>query len=467
MANNTIGNMTAVVRASASQFDSDIKRIGNSISGLESNVNSMPPPGGFLASLKTGLGIGTGMELARMAIQGVKSAIVGISTAIVDAANKVRDLDSTAAQLGVTTQELQGLHFVFGVSGDDAGKADVALQKMMITVGKAVGGSQQAQEAFEGLGVNLDELSRMSAVDQFKAIAEAISQLPTALDRTDAATKIFGKTGVTLLDTIIQGADAIDNLIDRNKELGNELSGGQVTALNNAAVATTELSAAWEGFKNNIFAAAAPALTFVLGMVTELVSSLAKATAAVGHFFGIWKEQAAELDAGGGAMETQLAQREQEKELEKERVDAAKETQRELDALMKRGEDVARQFRTPYEEFNDTIADLQNLLSVGALNWDTYQRAVAGAAEALEKATEEKKNLDRMTTTPGIGAASRGTSAGFSAVQAASRLQTDIQKRQEQLQQQELAEARRQTELQQRIAEALARGPNRAKAVDL
>ena len=86
-----------------------------------------------------------------------------------------------------------------------------------------------------------------------------------------------------------------------------------------------------------------------------------------------------------------------------------------LDELMKRGQQVAEQFRTPEQAFAATSRELGQLFAVGAINAQTYRLAMADARKQVADAAQD---MERMR---GVGAATVGSREGFSAVQEALR----------------------------------------------
>lgn len=78
--------------------------------------------------------------------------------------------------------------------------------------------------------------------------------------------------------------------------------------------------------------------------------------------------------------------------------DARKEQQRK-EGLMEEGQRIFEQTRTPLEQYEAQITRLNELLDAGAINWDTYGRAVKQARDKLES----QMNQDKPSAT------SRGT----------------------------------------------------------
>lgn len=68
-----------------------------------------------------------------------------------------------------------------------------------------------------------------------------------------------------------------------------------------------------------------------------------------------------------------------------------------LEELKRRAERVFAETRTPLEEFQMKMAELNELVKVGAIDWDTYHRAVKQAQDDLRDAGKEGENaFDRL-----------------------------------------------------------------------
>lgn len=106
----------------------------------------------------------------------------------------------------------------------------------------------------------------------------------------------------------------------------------------------------------------------------------------------------------------QVAQSQQEaKESLKGVTESAAAQKEALDALMKKGQQLAEQLRTPAEVLEDSQA--------GAISWETYQRAVRNAVEEFRSLNEEKDRFENRD----VAAVERGTREGMAAVAAGRR----------------------------------------------
>ena len=91
---------------------------------------------------------------------------------------------------------------------------------------------------------------------------------------------------------------------------------------------------------------------------------------------------------------------------------------RDRQEIERQGESVRRQFLTPQEKLQERVADLNRLVDAGAISWQTYNRAVAGAVKSMRDSTKKTSTLAKRQA---VGAVTRGSTAAFSAVQSARR----------------------------------------------
>lgn len=159
--------------------------------------------------------------------------------------------------------------------------------------------------------------------------------------------------------------------------------------------------------------------------LVALTSDLAAAWEQVNSWLKTPEMKATEARVAAAKLEIEATKKknalleEQRKTQAKLAEEAQKKAQQEHDALRRRAEDIRESLRTPDEVFGDTVAELKNLANSGVLSIDTLQRGVRDAQDKLNSATKSKK--DSLPANVGVGAAERGTAAGFSAVQSGKR----------------------------------------------
>lgn len=454
MATQTIGSLVATVRATAGQFGADMADCGKSVDKFQGKLNSAGS--GLGGAFLTGGAIGAGIQGFRSALDLVNGTVDRFFSTI-ERADALADF---AQQIGTTANELKGLRFAAEIAGSSADAIDVALNKMIQKLGQAREGNDEVEQAFLSAGLDVDKLAGKSAVEALKDIADAFTQIPNPADQAALAVDLFGKQGASLLNVLRLGRGGIEELTGEFDDLTGSVD---TAALEEAKDAITRLTTAWDGLWEQLTVFVAPALSTVFGWFTKVIQGANIVAQAIQAALGLEKAQSDVAKASIDASEAMAEFTHETQEAAKAEADAAKQ----LDELMKRGAQVAESVRTPLEKFDATINDLNKLLDVGAINWDTYARAVEKANDELDRASETKKNLDRMTSTPGIAAVSSGSSAFFSAIQSANRAQLDAQQKQSDLAQRQLDELKKLNDTEKRIQDVLAHQQDLTGAADI
>lgn len=215
-----------------------------------------------IATLNIGMRVGTqqlakGLDKARGHLATFKSAVMGAGTAFAGLAGALAAgvsiaaltkltqdamgaIDATAKlsdRINTTTESLVGLRHAAELSGASASGLDASMEKLAVNIGKAQGGAKGVQDAFASVGLSADELANMDSSEAFKLIADGINELPTASQKAEAAMAIFGKQGVSLLNTLAAGSDGISAMQKEAEELGmtySRIDAAQVEAANDA-----------------------------------------------------------------------------------------------------------------------------------------------------------------------------------------------------------------------------------------
>ena len=153
-----------------------------------------------------------------------------------------------------------------------------AMTKADIAFVKAANGSQQAMAAFDTLGLSVESLNGMSAAERFEAIAQAISQLPTEAERSAAAVRIFGRSGVELLPIFEQGAAGIQAARAEAERFGLTLTGAQAGNIDAMGDSFDRAKQAISGVIQQVVAYLAPAIESVTSQFSDLIGSVGGAT---------------------------------------------------------------------------------------------------------------------------------------------------------------------------------------------
>jgi hypothetical protein len=174
--------------------------------------------------------------------------------------SKVIDsLAKTADALNVTTESLQALNHLAELNGVSAEGMAKGLRRMEVNLGMAARSGGTAARALEDLGVNLDDIIKLSPDEQLQRLSDAISGVENQTIKASIATDIFGRDGVAMLKVLNQiEKDGIAPTVKKLEEYGvaiTRIDAAQVEAANDAFL---EAQTVIEGLANTLTVELAP-----------------------------------------------------------------------------------------------------------------------------------------------------------------------------------------------------------------
>jgi len=131
--------------------------------------------------------------------------IQGFSNAI-DKGDQLQDL---ANRFGVAASSLQEIGNAASTSG--AGLEDVAsaMNKLAKNAGAAIGGNEQMAEAFNKIGLSVEQLQGMTPQDLFMALSKAVASGTLGMQDFTIAQELAGKGAAVLMETLRMGPEVI------------------------------------------------------------------------------------------------------------------------------------------------------------------------------------------------------------------------------------------------------------------
>lgn len=135
---------------------------------------------------------------------GLKSIASGMSE-VIEEGGKLNDI---SAATGVGIQKLVRFRQVFAEAGKSADDVTPSFAKMEKAVYEAATQGGAAGEAIARLGLDIDQLQRMSPDEQFDAIGKAIGAIENPTQRAGLAMSLFGKSGLELIPVFDALADS-------------------------------------------------------------------------------------------------------------------------------------------------------------------------------------------------------------------------------------------------------------------
>ncbi|MFH1419470.1 MAG: phage tail tape measure protein [Planctomycetota bacterium] len=172
---------------------------------------------------------------------------------------------------GVSVETLSELRFVASQTGTEFATLENAFRKMQRSIYDAGRGLSTAVDALADLGLTFKDLDGLSPEQQFKLLADRISQVEDPTRKAAIAMSLFGRTGTNLLPMFAQGAKGIEALQKEARRLGLTMSAEDAAA---AEEFTDTLDKLWKVVKMGVFrvgAALAPVLDKLAKTITDVV----------------------------------------------------------------------------------------------------------------------------------------------------------------------------------------------------
>lgn len=166
--------------------------------GLSSNVSRLT---GLFGGLTAGL-----------AAFGAARSIRGI----IDAQDALAKMSQST---GIAVESLAGLEFAASQSGTSLERISKAVGNFSRIVLEAEGGTDKYSRLIKGLGLDLEALKKATPEQQFIALAGALNTNVAEQERAAVITSLLGQRYTELIPLLNQGADGIQALIDKGREL--------------------------------------------------------------------------------------------------------------------------------------------------------------------------------------------------------------------------------------------------------
>lgn len=184
------------------------------------------------------------------------------------------DLLDMSQRTGVSVEALSELGYAAEQTGTDMATLEAGLRRMQRTILDASDGMASAVDALTHLGLSVDQLQGLSPEDQFKLIADRLSQVEDATMRAGLAMVLLGRSGTRLLPLFHDGAQGIEELQQQARELGLTISTADAAA---AEALGDQLATLWTVVKRGVFAigsALEPLLSQLADTLTRVATTI-------------------------------------------------------------------------------------------------------------------------------------------------------------------------------------------------
>lgn len=221
--------------------------VGRSIDGMYSSLGRVT--GGLLR-------FGTSLT----GIAGI-GGTVGLGALIKGSIDSADHIGKLSIRLGASTEALSEYSHVAELAGVRFETLTMGWQRMTRRVAEAAKGTGEARGALQELGLDAKALAQLKPEAQFEAITRAMGGVKNEADRVRLAMKLFDSEGVSLIQIMDQGVEAIQKARDEAKAFGKSMDSDMVKKATAANDAITNLRASISGFSIELATVAAPKIT--------------------------------------------------------------------------------------------------------------------------------------------------------------------------------------------------------------
>ena len=218
----TIANLRARFTGDTSGFDKAAGRVSKGIGGIRNGV----------AALVGVAGVGGMVALARSTI------------------NQADQFQKLNQRLGVSTEALSEMRHVTELSGVSFQTFTTGVQRMTRRISEASKGSGVAVKALAELKIPIKDIKDLKPEQQFEVIADTMQGVENQADKVRLAMALFDTEGVSLLQTMTNGAKGIREMRGEAKKLGLTVTQDMANKAAEANDAIAKLTARWQGFRD-------------------------------------------------------------------------------------------------------------------------------------------------------------------------------------------------------------------------
>lgn len=193
---------------------------------------------------------------------GAAFSLAGMIAAGKHALETADNLAKLSQKTGISVESLSLLKPIAEQAGTTLEGLATGIKKLSTAMVEAAGGSKEQVELFARLGVSAtDATGQLRPTEAVLLdLADAFAAMPDGAEKSALAVKLFGKSGVELIPFLNQGRAGIEELRQKFKELGLEISGNTARAAEKFNDTMDTVKQALHGIAMKVAEAALPAL---------------------------------------------------------------------------------------------------------------------------------------------------------------------------------------------------------------
>lgn len=235
-----IARLTVALYANSAQFVSELQKTNKKAADWKKQMASA-----FSSVAAIGAAAAAGAAASLTLIYKEQSALIDQTAKFAD-------------RIGISTEALSQLRYASELTGVGTKSLDMSLQRMTRRVQEAAQGSGEAKDAIKQLGLNAQELGKMTPDQQLYSLADAFSEVDDQSERVRLSFKLFDSEGVGMVNLLAGGADGLAEMAAEADALGVTLDRVSAAKIEMANDAMFRINAMTTAVKQNIAIELAP-----------------------------------------------------------------------------------------------------------------------------------------------------------------------------------------------------------------
>lgn len=202
---------------------------------------------------------------------------------IVDFASEMAEVGAdavhTAAEIGMTVEQVTALNYAAGAMGVSSESASMSYMRLARSVSLAAEGSKQQKAAFDALGISVkDGNGKLKDLDTVLGeVANAFAAHTDGIQKTTIAMDLMGRGGARMIPLLDQGSEGLAKMREQAEAAGVVLSGKMADGMEVTAQKFHQMKEATEGLAITLFEELEPAIDGILSYLIQLTENINEA----------------------------------------------------------------------------------------------------------------------------------------------------------------------------------------------
>lgn len=238
-----------------------------STEGLTDGIKQAMGDAGTVGGNSFGAGFGKAMKTAGVVSAAAAGAVAAAGAELIKTTGEIAaygdNIDKMSQKIGISAEAYQEWDAVMQHCGASVDSLQPAMKTLSIQ-------AMQGNDAFQQLGISVDEVATLSQEDLFARVVEGLQDMEEGTERTYIASQLLGRGATELGALFNTSAEDTQAMIDRVHELGGVMSDDAVKSAAAYQDQLQDMQTAFDGLKRNLIGEFMPSITEVMGGLTDI-----------------------------------------------------------------------------------------------------------------------------------------------------------------------------------------------------